>query len=604
MKKSGKCSVVSGSVSAPLKLALAVLAVAIACGAQQSQPLLQITSPTAGTIVSPGQTVTVVVTLAPGYSSSIVGINDVQPLDRDAGLLTSDQNLGAPPYQFTITIPKGLRAGKHWLVADGVIGPGQWGRSPLFSLDVEPPSSVSVSSIRVLPAHVTLARPGSRLPLTVTGAFSDGSTMDLTNSTGTTYTPDDPTVAKVSSGFVFALGAGYTGIVIQYGGQSATVPVRVLHPAASMTAAKLSPAANSAGWNDSDVTVTLTAQVLGASMSGVKQITYRATGAQAIASTIVAGSTASFVINIEGTTTVSYFSTDNAGNVENTKTLTVRLDKTPPSVNCAAPDTQWHANDVMIACTASDSGSGLANPADASFSLSTSVPAGTETADASTNSQLVCDVAGNCGTAGPITGIMVDKKPPAITITTPAPGAPIFALNQALAANYSCTDGGSGVATCSGPVASGANLDTGSVGTKPFTVNATDKVGNSSSASAPYVVAYNICPLYDQTTAVQSGAVVPIKLELCDASGNDVSASVVTVHATGVVQLSTNAPGTLQSVGNANPDSDFRFDSALGASGGYIFNLSTQGYATGTYGLSFTATGDPTQHSVQFQVRQ
>jgi hypothetical protein len=42
----------------------------------------------------------------------------------------------------------------------------------------------------------------------------------------------------------------------------------------------------------------------------------------------------------------------------------------------------------------------------------------------------------------------------------------------------------------------------------------------------------------------------------------------------------------------------FRYDGA-----GYIYNLSTKGYLTGRYGLSFTATGDPTTHTVQFQLR-
>jgi hypothetical protein len=44
----------------------------------------------------------------------------------------------------------------------------------------------------------------------------------------------------------------------------------------------------------------------------------------------------------------------------------------------------------------------------------------------------------------------------------------------------------------------------------------------------------------------------------------------------------------------------FRYDTALA---GYIYNLSTKGLLTGTYSLSFTATGDPTTHSVQFQLR-
>ena len=53
-------------------------------------------------------------------------------------------------------------------------------------------------------------------------------------------------------------------------------------------------------------------------------------------------------------------------------------DRTAPTIACAAPDGAWHAANVALACTASDSGTGLANPADASFSLVTSVGAGIE----------------------------------------------------------------------------------------------------------------------------------------------------------------------------------------------------------------------------------
>jgi hypothetical protein len=35
----------------------------------------------------------------------------------------------------------------------------------------------------------------------------------------------------------------------------------------------------------------------------------------------------------------------------------------------------------------------------------------------------------------------------------------------------------------------------------------------------------------------------------------------------------------------------------------YIFNLKTTGLSTGTYALTFMATGDPIPHTVQFQVR-
>ena len=50
-------------------------------------------------------------------------------------------------------------------------------------------------------------------------------------------------------------------------------------------------------------------------------------------------------------------------------------------------------------------GSGLANPSDASFSLTTNVPSGSYDANASTGSHQVCDAAGNCDTVGSISGI-------------------------------------------------------------------------------------------------------------------------------------------------------------------------------------------------------
>jgi hypothetical protein len=114
-----------------------------------------------------------------------------------------------------------------------------------------------------------------------------------------------------------------------------------------------------------------------------------------------------------------------------------------------------------------------------------------------------------------------------------------------------------------------------------------------------HAVGYGINPLFDQTKVHKSGSTVPIKLQLIDAAGANRSSSAIVVHATGVYLISTGAGGTLDDAGNANPDFNFRYDS-----GGYIFNLKTTGYATGTYALAFTVGGDPVTHTVQFQVRQ
>jgi endonuclease G len=125
-------------------------------------------------------------------------------------------------------------------------------------------------------------------------------------------------------------------------------------------------------------------------------------------------------------------------------------DAIAPAVVCASPDAAWHADNAALACTASDSGSGLANPSDASFSLFTSIAAGTENANASTNSRVVCDVAGNCTTAV-ISVNKIDRKAPVILVTTPANNA-VYQSNQIINAAYSCADGGSGSSTCAGTV--------------------------------------------------------------------------------------------------------------------------------------------------------
>jgi len=197
---------------------------------------------------------------------------------------------------------------------------------------------------------------------------------------------------------------------------------------------------------------------------------------------------------------------------------------------------------------------------------------------------------------------VVDNTSPSITITTPSAGA-TYLLNQSVAAGYSCSDCG-GVASCAGPVVSGSNIDTASVGTKTFNVSATDTAGNYSTHSVSYKVTYGVRVIFDQSRAAKSGSTIPIKIQLIDANGNNVSSPAVVVHAISVIQTSRSASVLLDDAGQANPDFDFRYDSVLGSTGGYIFNLKTTGYGTGTYLLNYSIGGDPLTHTVQFQVRQ
>jgi hypothetical protein len=360
----------------------------------------------------------------------------------------------------------------------------------------------------------------------------------------------------------------------------------------------VTPAPNANGWSRAGTTVNLNGQFNPDGLV-IIGIDYSATGAQPVAETRATGASFQFAIDTDGETTVRARSVDEADNHSPDVTATVRIDRTPPTVVCGQADANWHATDVSINCTASDALSRLAAPADASFVLTTAVPAGTETSAATTDSRTVSDNAGNSTFAAAIGDIKVDKKVPSITVSSPT--ATSYTLNQPLTANYQCADGGSGVASCAGPVASGAAMATTTPGTATFVVTGTDRVGNAGTQSVTYSVAYNICLQFDSSKAWRAGGIVPIKIALCDFAGLNASSPSVTVTATTVTRLSDSTTGVPDDAGNSSPDLDFHYSG--GANAGYAFNLSTRGYTTGTYALSFTVSGDPTAHSVTFQVR-
>ncbi|HVR11785.1 MAG TPA: LamG domain-containing protein, partial [Thermoanaerobaculia bacterium] len=178
-----------------------------------------------------------------------------------------------------------------------------------------------------------------------------------------------------------------------------------------VTTATLSPAPNAAGWNSSDVTVTLTAADDETGGTGVRQIAYSAAGAQPAGTTILAGSSGSFTIATEGTTTITFFGTDNAGNVEAAKTVTVNLDKTPPAIAASrapAPDAYgWNQGDVTVSFSCTDILSGLAPG-------SPPVPSVVSAEGANQSVTGSCmDRAGNLATLL-VQGIDIDRTPPTV----------------------------------------------------------------------------------------------------------------------------------------------------------------------------------------------
>ncbi len=80
------------------------------------------------------------------------------------------------------------------------------------------------------------------------------------------------------------------------------------------------------GWSTADMTVTLTATD---AVSGVKETSYTIGGTTTVGTELV--------IATEGETTATYRSEDNAGNVETDKSVTVKLDKTAPTISNLSP---------------------------------------------------------------------------------------------------------------------------------------------------------------------------------------------------------------------------------------------------------------------------
>lgn len=263
---------------------------------------------------------------------------------------------------------------------------------------------------------------------------------------------------------------------------------------------------------------------------------------------------------------------------------------------------------VLLAAEDNDGGSGVESitysasgaQSIASTTINAATTALTISAEGETTiTYYASDVAGNHESPKTIV-IKIDKTAPTISVTSPTAGS--YLLNQAATVDFSCTDNLSGVASCTGSSPNGSALDTASIGAQSVTVSATDLAGNTSVPTVVnYTVAYGIVALYDQTKAHKSGSTIPIKIRLVDASGANVSSSSTVVHAVSVIQISSQASTIFGDSGNSNPDFDFRYDASLG---GYIFNLQTTGFGTGSYLLSFVAGNSPTVYSVGFQVRQ
>jgi hypothetical protein len=179
--------------------------VVLVSAAHAQQPLLQITYPFNGSLFQEGQTYTITLSVDPSVTD--VSVFAQYPLPQP--LPTSN------PTQFTLTLPMNIAPGPYSIGAIGVTANGDVESGPVQP-DIERPDDPI--QIQSEPLTLSFSSLGQQLPVRTLGTFSDGSVLDVSNSSSTFGTPDNSqVVAMTGRSIVGALAAGQTTMMMQSG---------------------------------------------------------------------------------------------------------------------------------------------------------------------------------------------------------------------------------------------------------------------------------------------------------------------------------------------------------------------------------------------------
>ncbi len=235
----------------------------------------------------------------------------------------------------------------------------------------------------------------------------------------------------------------------------------VISPVTTLTS---NPVPNAAGWNNSAVTLTLTAT----DVSAVASITYRIGAGSPVT---VAGSSTSFAVSAQGQTTITYYATDTFGNVEATRSYDVKIDTTAPTsptINNSISNDSGTAGDrvtnvaAQTLTGAAEAGStvtisrgattfpSVVAAANGTYSVSVTLVQG-----ANSFTAVATDQAGNNSPASAALAATLDTVAPTVTITDPKNGVAYKNATGPAAARWANT--------CAGvPGACGTTSDSGS----------------------------------------------------------------------------------------------------------------------------------------------
>ncbi|RKN44375.1 ThuA domain-containing protein [Micromonospora endolithica] len=294
------------------------------------------------------------------------------------------------------------------------------------------------------------------------------------------------------------------------------------------------------GWHTGPVTVTLTAADPDGG-SGVARTEY-----QLDAATAWTAYSAPVQVTGDGEHELRFRSVDEAGNVEETRTVTVRIDATAPvssAVFAPANDEGWHAGTVPVVLTSTDAGSGVEL-------LEWSLDGGawtpyTEPVEVTGDGShellyRATDKAGNAETLKSAV-VRIDGEKPTLLVSGLADGQ-LYGDSQDVRVSWQAVDPTSGLATVVGrldgrPYASGTlqAMYELPLGLHELSVTATDKAGNATTSSVRFFVTtsfrdmQNLLDRFKATGRLSADAHKQLKAKLdaarkAEAAGNDTKA--------------------------------------------------------------------------------
>lgn len=332
------------------------------------------------------------------------------------------------------------------------------------------------------------------------------------------------------------------------------------------------------GWYDAPVTVTLTATDDGSGV-GTTRYTVDSGTARTYTDPFTVGG---------GIHTVTWWSTDKAGNVEATAdghTLTVKVDDVAPSISGAATTAAnangWYAGPVAVHFVCADAQTAVAG---------TCGPDKTLTGDGANQSVVgtVKDKANNSASAT-VGSINIDQTKPVFAAYQ---GATTFTVGQAVVeptCGSRASDALSGVVSCVLTSRTGsATTNPNGVGDRVYTFTATDKAGNTATQVITLHVGYgwsgflqpvtNTAHDLGSASTFKAGSTVPMKFLLKDASGAVRQASYAPLWLA-PVDLGTTAAGTGLATGEAGTVGG----SYKGDGGQYVYTWQTPKSGAGHY---------------------